>query len=101
MANRFTIRKVKVRSTTRQGWILKTHEEYAVYDREWKKNMEMGGSHYYDVPNSEWKYIERADKKEVAQFWANWLNKNRSEIFGERIKLPGKVFQDGLKLYLN
>jgi hypothetical protein len=101
MANRFTIRKVKVRSTTRQGWILKTHEEYAVYDREWKKNMETSGSHYYDVPNSEWKYIERADKKEVAQFWANWLNENCAEQFGKTQRLPMKIFQQGLKLYLN
>lgn len=99
MVKRFIIRKVKVHSSTCQGWILKTHEEYAVYDREWKKNMEMSGSYYYDVRNCEWKYIERIEKKEIAQFWANWLNVNCSENFGKRIQLPGKVFQDGLKLF--
>jgi hypothetical protein len=99
MAKRFTIRKIKVHSFTRQGWILKTHEEYAVYDREWKKNMKMSGSYYHDVYNSEWKYIERAQKKEVSQFWADWLNENCSKIFGKRIQLPGKVFHDGLKLF--
>ena len=68
MAKHFAVRKIKVHSSTRQGWILKTHEEYAVYDREWKKNMEMSGSYYYDVSNSEWKYIERAQKKKFLSF---------------------------------
>ena len=99
MANRFTIRKVKVHNTTRQGWILKTHEEYAVYDREWKKNIEMSGRHFFDVRNSEWKYIERISKKEIAQFWANWLNENCSEQFGKKLNLPMKIFQEGLELY--
>ena len=93
MAKRFAIRKIKVHNSTRQGWVLKTHEEYAVYDREWNKNMEMSGSYYYDVPNSEWKYIERAQKKEVSQFWADWLNENCPEIFGKRIQLPGKYLR--------
>jgi ribosome biogenesis protein Nip4 len=99
MTKRFTIRKVKVHSRTHHGWILKTHEEYAVYDREWKKNMEMSGRYYYDVCNSEWKYVERIEKKEIAQFWASWLNENCSEQFGKIQRVPMKICQQCLDLY--
>ena len=45
------------------------------------------------------KYIDNARSKEVAQYWADWLNANRAEDFGHKITIPMGVFNDGLKLY--
>ena len=45
------------------------------------------------------KYIDNAHKKEVAQYWADWLNANCAEEFGHQIRIPMGVFNEGLKLY--
>lgn len=85
---RFIVRKFK-----RSG-------EYVVVDSEWEKNMRAGGLNpnmYSD--NSQFKYIETYEFKKAVQFWANWLNENYSDKFGEQITLPGKIFKEGLKLH--
>lgn len=97
---RFTLRKVKQYSYSRQGWKLRDlGYVFAVYDREWRKNLEKGYGFTTsrDVENS-YKYIDNAHKKEVAQYWADWLNANRAEEFGHKITIPMKVFSDGLEL---
>ena len=35
--NRFSVRKIKVGSYSRQGWLLSDRESYAVIDRDWRK----------------------------------------------------------------
>lgn len=98
---RFTLRKIKQYSYSRQGWRLKNlGYVFAIYDREWKKNVHE--AHAWCCNDDEcrnWKYIDNASKKEVAQHWADWLNINRAEEFGHRITIPMKVFNEGLKLY--
>lgn len=99
---RFTLRKVKQHSYSRQGWILKDlGYVFAIYDREWRKNLEACG--YSTCCNSQIKYkcayIDSAHSKAVAQYWADWLNANRAEEFGYKITIPMKVFSEGLKLY--
>ena len=98
---RFTLRKVKQYSYSRQGWKLKDlGYVFAIYDREWRKNLEkgFGFTTSRDIENS-YKYIDNAHSKEVAQYWADWLNANRIEEFGHKLRIPSKVFAEGLKLY--
>ena len=98
---RFTLRKVKQHSYSRQGWKLRDlGYVYAIYDREWKKNLEKGYGFATsrDVEDS-YKYIDNAHSKEVAQYWADWLNANEAETFGMKIKIPSLIFQLGLELY--
>ena len=98
---RFTIRKVKQYSYSRQGWILRDlGYVFAIYYREWSKNFEAAGGRWrFGSCEKEYKYIDNANKKEVAQYWADWLNANRAEEFGHKITIPMKVFSKGLKLY--
>ena len=100
---RFTLRKVKQYSYSRQGWILKDlGYVFAIYDREWAKNFDAASSGRWrfgsDV-EKEYKYIDNAPSKEVAQHWADWLNANRAEEFGHKITIPMNVFTEGLNLY--
>ena len=98
---RFTLRKVKQHSYSRQGWILKDlGYVFAVYDREWRKNMEMkyGFTTSREVEDA-FKYIDNAHSKEVAQYWADWLNANCSNEFGIKLRIPMKVFSEGLAMY--
>lgn len=98
---RFIIRKVKQHSYSRQGWKLKDlGYVYAIYDREWWKNLGEGYGLTTDrYAENSYKYIDSAYKKEVAQYWADWLNANRAEEFGHKIQIPMTVFNEGLKLY--
>ena len=101
MSKRFTLRKVKQYAYSRQGWRMADKGfVYAIYDREWRKNLEkgFGFTTSRDVENS-YKYIDNAHGKEVAQFWADWLNANRADEFGHKITIPYDVFQKGLELY--
>lgn len=98
---RFTLRKLKQYSYSRQGWKLKDlGYVFTIYDREWKKNLEKGYGFTTsrDVEDS-YKYIDSAYKKEVAQYWVGWLNANYAEEFGHKITIPIKVFREGIKLY--
>ena len=98
---RFTLRKVKQHSYSRQGWILKDlGYVFAIYDREWKKNLETmhGRTCDKDFKDSI-KYIDNAHSKAVAQHWADWLNANRTKEFGHKIIIPSTIFNEGLKLY--
>ena len=101
MAKRFVLRKIKARTSTRQGWTLKSWEEYAVYDKEWKKNINeykhLNPHSRLFIDTSDFRRIESCRSKETAQFWADWLNANCLEVFGKRIMLPGKIFLEGLK----
>lgn len=98
---RFTLRKVKQYSYSRQGWRLRDlGYVFAIYDREWKKNLETkyGWTCDKDLMDS-FKYIDNAHSKEVAQYWADWLNANCADKFGIKLRIPSSVFQEGLKLY--
>ena len=98
---RFTLRKVKQYSYSRQGWKLKDlGYVYAIYDREWRKRIN-GYICCISQDCSEIKYIENAHSKEVAQYWADWLNANCAENYSSRINIPMTVFNEGLKLYKN
>ena len=98
---RFTLRKVKQHSYSRQGWKLRDLGcVFAIYDREWRKNLSMkyGFNSSPDLENA-FKYIDDANSKEVAQYWADWLNANCADKFGIKLRIPSSVFQEGLKLY--
>ena len=100
---RFTIRKVKQYSYSRQGWILKDlGYVFAIYDREWKKNLETeyGWTCDKELMDS-YKYIDNTRQKEIAQYWADWLNANKTDTFGVRITIPSKVFIQGLDHYID
>ena len=97
---RFTLRKVRQHAYSRQGWILKDcGDVYAIYDREWRKNLEKGYGFTTsrDVEDS-YKYIDNARSKDVVQFWADWLNANKADTYGVRIFIPADVFHKGLNI---
>ena len=101
MKKRFTLRKVKQYSYSRQGYILRDlGYVFAIYDCEWRKNLEMKygftASRNFEAA---FKYIGTANSKEVAQYWADWLNDNCSNEFGIKLQIPLKVFNEGLALY--
>ena len=97
---RFTLRKVKQYSYSRQGWKLRDlGYVFAIYDREWSKNVHEAHAWCNDDEYGNWKYIDNAHSKEVAQYWADWLNANSAEEFGHKLRIPSKVFAEGLKLY--
>lgn len=97
---RFTVRKVKQHSYSRQGWILKDlGYVYAIYDREWRKNLEKGYGFTTsrDVEDS-YKYIDNSPSKACAEHWAKWLNETKANEYGCHFTIPGKVFAEGLAL---
>lgn len=101
MKKRFILRKIHQYAYSRQGWRMADKGfVYAIYDREWRKNLEKGYGFTTsrDIEDS-YKYINNAHWKEVAQFWADWLNANKAETFGGRITIPYDVFNNGLELY--
>ena len=61
---RFTLRKVKQHSYSRQGWILKDlGYVFAIYDREWSKNFEAAGGRWrFGSCEKEYKYIDNSLK---------------------------------------
>lgn len=100
ISKRFTIRKIKKYFYSRQGWRLKDNgHAFVIYDREWKKRIQgyIGG---IEQDFSSIKYIEEARSKEVAQFWADWLNTNCAENFNREITIPMSIFREGLKLFV-
>lgn len=101
MTKRFSVRKMRQHSYSRQGWKLKDlGYVYAVYDREWMKHMPEFGSGC-DRDFSDLKYIDNAYRKEVAEFWAKWLNENKAACYSRKIIVPMDVFNKGLELYNN
>ena len=72
---RFGARKINVGSYSRQGWLLKSKESYAVYDRNWKTVARAAGDCLYDNGEKH-KYVQHTswhDKAAVQQM-AEWLN---------------------------
>lgn len=101
MPKRFTVRQVKARSYTRQGWVFKEVKKFAVYDREWRKNMEAVNGPCCAVSRDQedgFKYVETVYTKACAQHFADWLNVNRSGEYGHILHIPGRVFEEALKL---
>ena len=101
---RFTLRKIHQYAYSRQGWRMADKGfVYAIYDREWKKNAEACGVCTWGMWAKEqmekYKYVDSARGKEVAQFWADWLNVNKADAFGVRLAIPSKIFAEGLELY--
>ena len=96
---RFTIRKIKKYSYQQECHLKDCGYIFAIYDREWKKNIHEAHAWCNDDECGNWKYIDYASKKEVAKHWVDWLNANLTEKFGHKITIPMKVFNEGLKLY--
>ena len=97
---RFTLRKIHQYAYSRQGWRMADKGfVYAIYDREWKKNIYEAHAWCNDDEYGDWKYIDNAHSKEIAQYWADWLNANMAETFGKKLHIPGNVFTAGLELY--
>lgn len=78
MAKRFSVRKIKVGSYSRQGWLLSDRESFAVYDREWRAvakrhgflyDYEQSARRYMYVDNTEW------NNKDFVKAIADELNK--------------------------
>ena len=100
---RFTVRKVKCRSYSRQGWILKDCGfRFVVYDREWQQNLTAAYGPCYmasSEQNAAFKYVDSFYSHAGAQYVADWLNENHSGMYAQRISIPGKVFNEAIKLH--
>ena len=100
---RFTVRKVKCHSYSRQGWILKDCGfRFVVTDREWRDNMHAAYGPCYIASREQenaFKNIDSYYSKAGAQYVADWLNENRSSMYAQRISIPGYVFNEAIKLH--
>ena len=100
---RFTVRKVKCHSYSRQGWILKDCGfRFVVTDREWRDNMAAVYAQFYMASREQenaFKNIDSYYSKAGAQYVADWLNENRSGVYAQRISIPGHVFNEAIKLH--
>lgn len=100
---RFTVRKVKCHSYSRQGWILKDCGfVFVVFDREWRDNMAAAfGQCYMASPEQKdaFKNVESFYSKTGAQYVADWLNENRRGMYAQRISIPGHVFHEAIKMH--
>jgi len=100
---RFTVRKVKCHSYSRQGWILKDCGfRFVVTDREWRNNLAAAFGKFYIASREEeaaFKNVDSFYSKAGAQDVADWLNENRSGMYAQRISIPGKVFNEAIKLH--
>lgn len=97
---RFSVRKRNKYAMSRQGWILSDPKSvWYVYDRLWKENLHVKGQTFIEKYEEDTnKYIEYSYDKKTAQFWADWLNVNRSEVDGTRPFIPGPIHANGLML---
>ena len=99
---RFTVRKVKCHSYSRQGWILKECGfKFVVTDREWRENMAAAYCRFYMASREEeaaFKNIGSFYSKAGAQYVADWLNENRGGIYAQRISIPGEVFMKAIEM---
>ena len=100
---RFTVRKVKCRSYSRQGWVLKDCGfRFAVYDREWNDNLAAAYGPYYMASAEQqhaFKYVDSFYSHAGAQYVADWLNENRGGMYAQRISIPGEVFKKAIELH--
>ena len=100
---RFTVRKVKCHSYSRQGWILKDCGfRFVVTDREWRNNMAAAYGMFCMTSREQenaFKNIDSYYSKAGAQYVADWLNENRCGMYAQRINIPGYVFNEAIKLH--
>ena len=100
---RFTVRKVKCHSYSRQGWKLKDCGfRFVVVDREWRDNMAAAYGTFCMASDSqvnEFKNVDSFYSKAAAQYVADWLNENRRGMYAQRISIPGYVFNEAIKLH--
>lgn len=100
---RFTVRKVKCHSYSRQGWILKDCGfRFVVTDREWRDNIAATYGKLCMTSREQenaFKNIDSYYSKAGAQYVADWLNENRSGVYAQRISIPGYVFNEAIKLH--
>lgn len=100
---RFTVRKVKCHSYSRQGWILKDCGfRFVVTDREWRDNMHAAYGPCYMASREQedaFKNIDSFYSKVGAQYVADWLNENRAGMYAQRISIPGEVFKKAIEMH--
>ncbi len=95
---RFTVRKVKCYSYSRQGWKLADLGfRFVVVDREWRKNKQMAHD-YWDCHDEKYKNIDSFYSRAAAQYVADWFNEHNSNTWGYAFHVPGPVFNDAIKL---
>ena len=99
---RFTVRKVKCRSYSRQGWVLRDCGfRFAVYDREWNDNFTAAYGPCYMASAEQqntFKYVDSFYTHAGAQYVADWLNENRRGMYAQRINIPSEVFMKAIEL---
>lgn len=99
---RFTVRKVKCHSYSRQGWILKDCGfRFAVIDREWRDNMHAAYGRFHMASREEeaaFKTVDTFYSRAGAQYVADWLNENRRGTYAQRISIPGEVFKKAIEM---
>ena len=96
---RFTVRKVKCHSYSRQGWKLADLGfRFVVVDREWRKNKQMAHD-YWDCHDEKYKNIDSFYSKVGAQYVADWFNEHCSNEWGHSFYVPGNVFNEAIKMH--
>lgn len=100
---RFTVRKVKCHSYSRQGWILKDNGfRFVVTDREWRANLAAAYGRFYMASREQenaFKNVDSFYSRAGAQYVADWLNENRRGMYAQRISIPGEVFKKAIEMH--
>lgn len=74
MSKRFSVRKIKVGSYSRQGWLMSHRESFAVYDRKWKDVAHANG--YAEWDGKRYMYVQYTEfnNKDFVKAVADYLN---------------------------
>lgn len=78
MKKRFGVRKIKIGSYSRQGWLMSSRESFAVYDSMWKDVAHSRGCSIYENSGKRFMYVEHTmwNNRNFVQALADWLNEN-------------------------
>lgn len=76
MKKRFSVRKIKIGSYSRQGWQMFCRESFVVYDSMWKDVAKANG--YCICDGKRFMYVEHTtwNNRDFVQALADWLNEN-------------------------
>lgn len=76
MTKRFSVRKIKIGSYSRQGWLMSDRESFVVFDRKWREIAKQHGCAEWEWGIKRYKYVEYTtfNNKDFVKAIADYLN---------------------------
>lgn len=85
MSKRFSVRKIKINSYSRQGWVMSHRESFAVYDRLWKEVAKSRGLTLWDGKKLMYIPFTEFNNKDFVKAVAEHLNKTVGDDVTQRV----------------